>query len=157
MDDAREAREAMKTDDLILDIQYEIKQMAKDNRKSDLEAIASVLEMSIERVRNRSVEELRQIINKHVKENPYRFVKDGEVELLSDKTYRQWIALKAIKEGVLEVSRDQKRISWGASKEVAKTIPVGRKPVEWLTDYLASDDGTIMLEEISRLLDPKAA
>ena len=63
---------------------------------------------------------------------------------------RKYITLRAIKDGIIKKSPNNKSIVWGKDSKKIYTAPQGVDLVESFADYLSSDDGIIVLEEIKK-------
>ncbi len=153
INDEIEAGEAIEQEELILDI----KQVIRDKAKEDdgiyaLEMVAAVLLDSVVKAGDMGKEELKRVIYQEVDRNPFYFVDDeGEVNIFDDESLqRKYLTLRALKDGILKKSANNKSIMWTKGKKVIATAPQGLDLIDYFADFLSTDDGILVLEEIKR-------
>lgn len=151
VDDEAEAINDIKKEDAVLDV----KQAIRDKEKEEdgvyaLESLTAVLRGSVAGVNRMSKSEMKREIYAAIDENPFRFIDaKGNVTIFEDESVnRKYIVLRAISDGVIAVSPNNRSVNWTKTKENIVNIPMGIKPVDYLTDFLATDDGILVLDEI---------
>lgn len=151
VNDEKEAQNDIVKEELVLDIKQAIrdKEKEKDGIYA-LESLTAVLKGSVAAVRDMSKSEMKREIYKFVDENPYRFVDNkGNVNIFDDESVnRKYLTLRAISEGVITVAPNNRSVMWGNDKSVIINVPLGIKPVEHFSDYLSTDEGMLILDEI---------
>lgn len=154
IDEGRKAQEQAEFEDLKLTIKAAIRDQEK---QKDGPALLRVLVVAMapdlrKQVAEMSPAELRLALYDLVDVNPRRFVDDkGEVNVFDDpELVRVATAHDAFINGVVEVSTSGKSIIWGDTKENICTLPPGRGHVEFFAKYLATEDGVLVLQEMSK-------
>jgi hypothetical protein len=153
VNDEKEAVDEVRKEDAVLDV----KQAIRDKEKEEdgifaLEALTAVLKGSVAGVKEMSKSEMKREIYAAVDENPFRFIDaKGNVTIFEDESVsRKYIVLRAISDGIITVSANNRGVEWSRTKENIVNVPMGMKPVDFLTDFLATNDGMLVLDEIMR-------
>ena len=60
--------------------------------------------------------------------------------------------MDAIEERLVVENKGKRQFVWADTKELIFTVPVGINPVDALTEYTMSDEGTPVFSRIKRLL-----
>lgn len=154
VDEEAEAKEGLELDDLITDLKYEVKTMAKkgDEGLHELSAVVAVITDDIRNATTLGTEQLRRIINNKIDEDPYYFVGDnGEINIFDDDlAKRKYIVLRALSDGTLKKSFDGRSMLWGKGGDVVASSPSGTNLTEWFAEFLSTDDGLLVAEEIAK-------
>ncbi len=152
IDEEKEAKESIEIDELQIDLKYTVRQTAK---KKDgihkLKAEVAVLTGSIDRAAKQGIEELKQELYNHIEIDPYYFTDDvGNPNIFDNEDiFRKYMVLKALKDGVLRKSPNNKTMTW-KDKTVIVSAPIGVDLIEYFTGYLTTDEGMLVLEEMTR-------
>lgn len=153
IDENKDAEAQIEFEDLVLDIKSEIRQTAK---KKDgilqLEMVTAVILNDITKASEMSEEAMKRVLYNEVDKDPYYFLDDkGNVNIFDDSAMqRKYLVLRGLKDGVLVKSTNQKSILWGNTKEVIATSPRGVNIVDYFADYLASEEGMLIIEEMKK-------
>ena len=153
IDEEKEAKESIEVDELQIDLKYAVRQTAK---KKDgihkLKAEVAVITGSIDKASRKGIEELKQELYNHIESDPYYFTDDsGNANIFDNEdVFRKYMVLKALKDGVIRKSPNSKTMLWGKNKEAIVSSPIGVELVEYFTSYLTTDEGMLILEEITR-------
>ncbi len=153
VNDEADAKESIETDELKVDIKQAIRDKSKeDNGIYALEAVVSVLNGSVAEVSKMSKEELKRELYLAVDNDPYYFVNDSNDVTIFENDYiiRKHLVLVAIRNGILKKSTNNKSILWGDTNKIIVTAPVSVNVVDYFTDYLATDDGMLVFDEITK-------
>jgi len=107
---------------------------------------------SIDQVASKGTEELKRILYNEIENSPEYFTDEAGNPVIFDngEVFRKYLVLKSIKDGIIKKSPNNKSIMWVKDKEVIATAPVGVDLVDYFTSYLATDEGMLVLEEITR-------
>lgn len=153
IDEEKEAKESIEIDELQIDLKYAVRQTAK---KKDgihkLKAEVAVITGSIDRASRKGIEELKQELYNHIESNPYYFTDDlGNPNIFdNEEILRKYMVLKALQDGVIRKSANSKTMMWAKGKEKIYSAPIGVELVEAFSEYLTTDEGMLVLEEITR-------
>lgn len=153
IDDEKEAEEGLELDELKIDIYSAIREKAKeDGGEYELEAIVAVLENSVVAASEMGIKSLKRRIYQEIEADPYFFVDDkGNVNIFEDDYItRKYFVLRAIREGIIKKSPNNKSMLWVKGNEVIASAPRGVELTEFFTDFLASDEGMLVSEEIKK-------
>lgn len=153
VDDELEAREAIQDEELKMDIMYAVRQMAKkEDGIHELKAVVSVLTGSVEQTYQMGIEELKSVIYNEIDADPRYFTDEkGNVTIFDDDSIkRKYIVLRALREGVIRKSLNGRAIEWGRDKKVIATAPRSVDLVDFFAEYLQSEDGILVMDEIVR-------
>lgn len=117
-----------------------------------LEMVASVLTGSLDETRKMTTGEMKRIIYQEIDDNPSYFLSEtGEVNIFDDdQMQRKYLTLRALKDGILKKSQNGRAMYWVKGDKKIVTAPVGIELVEFFTDFLSSDDGILVAEEIAK-------
>lgn len=153
INDEQEAGEDIEREELVSDIKQAVK--AKGNEEEGiyaLEMVASILLNSVTEASKMSKSELKRTIYQFADSNPYYFTDDeGNVNIFDDEyLHRKYLVLRAIKDSIIKKSPNKKSMLWVSGNKVIATAPQGLDLVEFFTDYLSTDDGMLVIEEIKR-------
>lgn len=153
VDEEKEAKESIEVDELQIDLKYAVRQVAK---KKDgihkLKAEVAVITGSIDIASRKGIEELKQELYNQIEANPYYFTDDlGNPNIFdNEEVFRKYMVLKALKDGVIRKSTNGKTMMWAKGKENIYSAPIGVELVESFSEYLTTDEGMLILEEITR-------
>lgn len=153
IDDELEATENIELEDLQVDLKTAVRKAAKaKDGFHKLMAEAAVYTGSIDKVKEKSIPELKQLLYNAIDSNPYYFADDsGKPTIFNDDiTLRKYLVLKSLKDGIIKKSANTRTIVWGNDKSTIVSAPVGVDLVDYFTDYLSSDEGMLVLEEIMK-------
>lgn len=153
VNDEKEAAESIQIDEMKLDIKYAVRQKSKEESGvHELEAVAAVLLNSVELASEMQTEELKRTIYMEVDKDPYYFVDDlGNVNIFDDDSItRKYIVLRAIKDGIIKKTPNSKSIVWARDGALIASAPRGIELVDYFADFLSSDEGMLVAEEIAR-------
>ena len=148
-----EAQESIEVEELILDIKEAVRKKAKEKDGiHSLEMVTSILINSLAKASKMTEGEMKRVIYREADENPYYFTDDnGNVNIFDDQTLqRRYITLKAIKDGVIRKSANNRTIVWAKDGKTIASAPTGIDLIEYFSDYLATDDGMLVLDEIMK-------
>jgi len=153
INDEQEAGEDIERDELISEIKQTVKE--KGNEEDGIyaiEMIASILLNSVDQASKMSKSELKRTIYQFADSDPYYFTDDaGNVNIFDDEyLQRKYLVLRAIKDNVIKKSPNKKSMMWVSGNKLIATAPQGLDLIEFFTDYLSSDDGILVIEEIQR-------
>lgn len=155
VDAESEAKDDLVLDDLITEMKTIVKERSEaedDDAYFDLQALASLIEGSWVHVADKPKNALRKIINKAIATNPRVFVKDGKIELFSQESKRAYFALRALAANIIHTSADGRSLIWKDTGKVITNVPSSHTAQDYLIEYLASDDGKMIIEKIAKLL-----
>jgi hypothetical protein len=153
VDDEMEAKESIENEELKIDLKYLVRQKSKEKDGIHaLKAEVSVILGSVDQAGSKGIEELKQSLYNEIESNPDYFTDESGNPTIfdNDEVLRKYIVLKSIKDGVIRKSPNNKSIVWAKTKAVIATAPVGVDLVDYFTSYLSTDDGILVLEEITR-------
>lgn len=154
INDEQEAGEEIEREELITEIKQIVKSKGDEaDGIYELEMIVATLTNSIADAAKMSKSELKRTIYQFVDTNPYYFTDDaGNINIFDDEqTQRKYLTLRALKEGIIKKSPNQKAILWSHNNSVIVNAPQGLDLVEYFSDYLSTDAGILVIEEIKKL------
>jgi len=155
VDDEQHAKDHIAVDEKKIDIKYTIRKRSKEkDGVHALKQVASVIKGSLVEVDEMGVEELKEMLYNQVDTN-YRFFIDdaGNVDIFEDEYLkRKYLALRSIKAGIIKESSDRKSILWADSNQTIYSAPVGQNLLDTFADFLATDDGILVIESITAKL-----
>jgi len=158
VNDEMEAKESMENEELVMDAKVAVRETSKDkNGIHKLKAVVSVLKGSVEQANKMGIEELKSVLYNEIEYDVSRFVdENGHVTMFEDDyILTKYQILRALREGVIRKSPNGKSILWSKDKTVIATAPRSIDVVEFFTEYLTTDDGLLVAEEITRRLTTK--
>ena len=84
--------------------------------------------------------------------NPDYFTDDaGEINIFDDEyVHRKYLVLRAIKDNVLKKSANNKSMLWYIGGQIILTAPQSVDLVEHFTEFLSTDEGLLVMEEIKK-------
>lgn len=155
VDDEKQAKTNIEDTELKVVIKSAI--IAEAKKKDgihSLKQVASVIKGSLITVDGKGIEELKEMLYEEVDRNPKFFVDEAHNVDVFDDAYlkRKYLALRAIKAGVLKESSDRKSILWTNNNEVVFQAPVGQNLMDTFSDFLGTDDGLLVIETITARL-----
>jgi len=114
--------------------------------------IASILVNSVVSASKMSKSELKREIYRYADNDPYYFTDDeGNVNIFDDEyIQRKYLTLRAIKDNIIKKSANKKSMMWVSGNKVIATAPQGLDLVDYFSDYLSTDEGILVIEEIKR-------
>jgi len=151
IDYSAEAIEGVEVDELQLDIKNAVRAKAKEKDGIyEIEAVVAVLVNSVLRASEMSLQEMKREIYNEVDNNPYYFCDDnGNISIFDDdSTKLKYLTLRAIKDGIIKKSPNNKSMLWVKNNELIASAPRGLDLVDYFSDYLSSDEGMLVIEEI---------
>lgn len=146
-----EAKESIEYDELVTDVKYAIRETAKkEDGIHELSAVVAAITGSVKDASSLGIESLKRILYNKVEENPYRFVNEkGDVIMFEDdEMKRRYIVLRAIDDAIIKKSVNQKSILWVKEKKIITTAPASVDVIDYFADYLTTDEGRLVMEEI---------
>lgn len=153
VDDEMEAKESISDEELKNDIIYAVRQMAgtKDGIH-ELSAVAAVMLNSVEEASKMQIEQLKRVIYNEIDRNPHYFTDDnGNVNIFDDDLIkRKYLVLRAIKEGILKKNAMGRSMLWARDNTVIATAPRSIDLVDFFCDFLTTDEGMLVAEEIAK-------
>ena len=153
VDEEKEAKESIVDDELSVDIKYAVRQMAKKKDGiHELSAVVAVLLDDVNRASSMELESLKRVLYNEIDADPYYFTDDkGKVNIFDDDSIkRKYLILRAIKEGVIRKSPNNRSMVWAKDKKVIATAPRSIELIEYFSDFLTTEEGMLVLEEIAR-------
>lgn len=153
VDDEKDAMSYVEEEDLKHEIRTVV--IEKANEKDGvyaLEMVASVLTGSLDETRKMTVGEMKRIIYQEIDDNPSYFTNEnGEINIFDDDhMQRKYVTLRALKEGILKKSQNGRAMHWAKGDKKIVAAPVGIELIEFFTDFLSTDDGILVAEEIAK-------
>jgi len=152
INDEQEAKESIEIDELKIDLKYLVRSKAKEKDGIHaLKAEVAVLLRSVDEAGAKGIEELKQVLYNSIETDPYYFSDDaGNPSIFDDdEILRKYLVLKSLKDGVIRKSPNNKSITWNKG-EVIATAPLGKDLIDYFTDFLSTDEGILVLEEMTR-------
>ena len=151
VNDEKEAAHDLEMDELKIDIYNAVRKKAnEDGGEYELEAVVAVLTGSVQEASEMGIKSLKRRIYQEIDNNPMYFADDsGNVTIFEDDyVNRRYFVLRAIKEGVIKKSVNNKSIVWVRGNTMIATAPRGLELVEYFTDFLATEEGMLVSDEI---------
>ncbi len=153
VDDEVEAEEAIEMDELRMDIKQAIRDKSKEeDGLFALSAVVAAISGSVVEASKMGMQELKRELYLEIDRDPYYFVDDAlEVNIFdNDYVYRKFLVLDAIRQGILIKSTNGKSMLWKKDKKVIATAPQSVDLTEFFTNYLTTDEGILVVDEIKR-------
>ena len=153
VNDEKEAEQDLIVDEMKIDIYNAVREIAStDGGEYQLEAVVAVLEDSVVVAAEMGLKSLKRRLYQEIESNPYYFCDDnGKVTIFDDDFIsRKYFVLRALREAVIKKSPNNKSISWVRDGKVIATAPRGLELVDYFTDFLGTEDGMLVAEEIKR-------
>tara|TARA_R110000851_G_scaffold185529_2_gene334817 strand:+ start:289 stop:1077 length:789 start_codon:yes stop_codon:yes gene_type:complete len=153
VNDEKESETELDLAEMKVDIYNAIRERAeKDDGAYALEAVVAVLEDSVVVASEMGMKSLKRRIYQEIESNPFYFVDDdGDVTVFEDDYInRKYFVLRAIKEAVIKKSPTNKSMVWVRDNKTIATAPRGVELTDFFTDFLATEDGMLVAEEIKK-------
>ena len=153
INDEKEAEIELRVDDIKIDIYNAIREVAaQKGGEYKLEAVVAVLEDSIIKASKLELSGLKRRLYREV-ESDWEFFTDdsGNVTIFEDDYIsRKYFVLRALREGIIKKSPNNKSMAWVRDGKLIATAPRGVELTDFFTDFLATEDGMLVGEEIKR-------
>lgn len=153
IDDEMEAKESIAIDELKMDIKQAIRDKSKEeDGLYALSAVVASINGSVVEASEMGMQELKRDLYFEVERDPFYFVDDNlEVDIFeNDYVYRKYLVLDAIRQGILIKSTNGKSILWKKDRKVIATAPQSVDTIEYFTNFLTTDEGMLVVDEIKR-------
>ena len=153
VDDAKEAEEDIAIEERVLEVKGAILAKSKEeNGIYELQAVLSVMKGSVVSTADMTPGELKRDLYQEASTNPSYFLNEaGDVTIFDDIEIRmKHMTLMSLQAGILIKSNNGKSMLWGKSKESIITAPPGVSIVDHFSEYLTTDDGLLVQEEIKK-------
>lgn len=153
VNDEKEAEADLIIDDLRIDLYNAVRnKLAEEDGVYELEAIVAVLENSVQEASTMSPQSLKRRIYQEIENNPLYFADDNYNVTIFEDDYinRKYFVLRAIKEAIIMKSPNNKSMLWVRDKKTIATAPRGLELVEYFADFLGTEEGMLVSEEIKR-------
>lgn len=153
VNDDKEAEMDLKIEELKIDIYNAVREQAnKEDGEDRLEPVVAVLENSVVKASEMGLSSLKRRIYQEIESNPWYFCDDsGKVTIFEDSYInRRYFVLRAIKEAVIKKSPNNKSMVWVRDNSTIASAPLGVQLVDFFTDFLATEEGMLVAEEIKR-------
>lgn len=151
IDDEREAKDDIAEEELKMLLKSAVLTKSKEEDGiHKLSAVVAVLLNSVEEAMKMGVEQLKRELYNEIDYNPYYFTDDhGNINIFDDdEAERRYIILRAMKDQIIKPSPDGKSMRWGKDSEVIATAPVGMKLVDFFSEFLTTEEGRLVVQEI---------
>jgi len=151
VNDEIEAEQAIAMDEIIMDIKQAIRDKSKEKGGLiTLSAIVATISGSVVEANKLGLQELKRKLYLEAERDPMYFVDDNmEVNIFdNDYIYRKYLVLNSIKQGLLKKSKNGKAILWAKEGKVIATAPQSVDTIEFFTNYLTTDDGLLVSDEL---------
>lgn len=129
-----------------MDLQFEAQSIARELEVEEAEAILRVeLGNRVDKLDSSSI---KRDIRLFARNNPELFLKlanDDNVQLRNT-------GIKAVAEGILKISGDQRNVLWASSNQKVMTVPFDENPYSALAAFFKTDDGYEILQSIEKRL-----
>lgn len=153
VDEELEAKESIEDEELKNDIMYAVRAMSKTKDGiHELSAVVAVLLDSVDEASKMGIESLKRVIYNEIDNDPKYFVdENNNVTIFEDDVIkRKYLILRAIKEGIIKKSPNNRSMIWCKDSKVIATAPRSIELIEYFADYLSTEEGMLVLEEITR-------
>jgi len=151
IDEEQEAEESLELDELRVDIYNAVRSKAKeDGGEYALESLVAVLENSVAKASEMGIKSLKRRIYQQIDLDPNYFVDDhGNVSIFEDDyVSRKYFVLRALSEQVIKKATNKKSMLWVSDGSLIASAPRGVELTEYFTDFLSTDEGMLVAEEI---------
>ena len=127
-----------------LEFEVEALSLAKD---LDIDAAESIMRVEVgSDVSNMSSKELKRDLLIFAKKNPKLFI-----ELVSDENIQlRNFGIKAVEQGLLKLSGDQRYFMWGSNDRKIMTVPFDEHPYTALAHWFKTDEGMEVYSNIEK-------
>jgi len=153
VNDEKDAEFELDVAEMKVDIYNAVREKAKEEEgEYALEALVAVLENSVVVASEMGLGSLKRRIYQEIESNPYYFVDDNGAVTVFEDDYvtRKYFVLRAIKEAVIKKSPNQKSILWVRDNTLIASAPRGVELTDYFTDFLSTEEGMLVAEEIKR-------
>lgn len=153
INEEQEAKESIEDEELRMDIMYAVRQMSKKKDGiHELKAVVSVLSGSVDDAYKMGIEELKATLYNEIEYDPKRFVdENNNVTIFDDDDIkRKYVILRALKELIIKKTADGRSLVWAKGNKVILSAPRSVELISYAADYLTTDDGVLVMEEIAR-------
>lgn len=151
VDEAAEAKQDIEIEELIMDIKDIIRDKYKaKNGIAELEMVVSILLGSLDQAAALSADELKRVLYQEAEANPKFFINEDteEVNVFDDENKkRRYLTLRGLKNGIIVKTINGRSMTW-SDKSIIFTAPIGKDLVESFSQYLATDEGMQIAEEL---------
>ena len=148
-----EAKEEIADSEMRMDAMYAVREVAKEKMGiHKLKSVVSVLRGTVDEANRMGIEELKATLYTEIENNVGRFFDDkGNVNIFEDEEImNKYMTLRALREGIIRKSPNGKSMLWGKDKALIVTAPRSVDLVDFFADYLNTDDGQLVKEEINK-------
>ncbi len=155
IDDEQSAKESIDLEETKVDIKYAIRKKSKEKDGIHaLKQVVTVLNGNVVLTDEMGIEQLKEALYLEANSNPGFFIDDaGNVDIFEDEYLkRKYLTLRAIRAGILKESSDRKSILWAKGSSMIYQAPVGQNLIDSFSDFLATDDGILVIESITAKL-----
>lgn len=153
VDEEKESQDYVKEEDL----KHEIRTLIIEKSKEDdgvyaLEMVASVLTGSLAEVSKMKTAELKRLLYTELEVNPHYFTDDnGNITVFDDQEMqRKYLTLRALSDNIIKKSPNGRAMHWSKDNKKIAAAPVGVDLVEYFAEFLSTDEGILVSEEISK-------
>tara|TARA_R110000796_G_scaffold59371_4_gene136839 strand:- start:11909 stop:12748 length:840 start_codon:yes stop_codon:yes gene_type:complete len=153
VNDEKEAEADLIIDDLKIDLYNAVRnKLEEDDGIYELEAVVAVLENNVQDASSMSPKSLKRRIYQEIENNPLYFADDSfQVTIFQDDYInRKYFVLRAVKEAIIKKSPNGKSMLWVRDNKTIVTAPRGLELVEYFADFLGTEEGMLVGEEIKR-------
>ena len=153
VNDEKEDEANLIIDDLKIDLYNAVREkMQQEDGIYELEAVVAVLDNNVQEASNMSESALKRRIYQEIESNPLYFADDNFKVTIFEDDYinRKYFVLRSIKEAIIMKSPNNKSILWVRDKKTIATAPRGLELVEYFADFLGTEEGMLVAEEIKR-------
>tara|TARA_R110000796_G_scaffold23144_1_gene66654 strand:- start:2426 stop:3244 length:819 start_codon:yes stop_codon:yes gene_type:complete len=153
INDEQEAEDDLTLEELKNDVYNAVRKKALEaDGEYELEAVVAVLENSVQKASEMQLNSLKRRIYQQVQSNVEYFTDDnGNVNIFEDEyIMRKFFVLRAIKEGIIKKSINGKSMVWVKDNSAIASAPRGLELVEYFADFLGTDEGLLVSEEIKK-------
>lgn len=148
-----EAKEAIADHEMRNDAMMAVREVAKEKMGiHKLKSVVSVLKGSVEEANVMGIEELKAELYNEIDNNVKRFFDDkGNVNIFDDQSIiNKYVTLRAIRENIIVKSPNGRSMLWARDKKVIVSAPRSIDLVDFFAEYLNSDEGQLVAEEIGK-------
>jgi len=153
VNDEKEAEADLIIDDLKIDLYNAVRnKLEEDDGIYELEAVVAVLENNVQEASTMSPKSLKRRIYQEIENNPLYFADDNFKITIFEDDYinRKYFVLRSIKEAIIKKSPNNKSMVWVRDNKTIATAPRGLELVEYFADFLGTEEGMLVAEEIKR-------
>lgn len=151
INESMEAKENTLGTEMRMDAMCAVREVAKEKMGiHKLKSVIAVMRSSVEEANRMSIEELKSALYNEIDNDVSRFFDDkGNVNIFDDQDiHNKYTTLRAIREGIIVKSPNGKSLLWAKDKKLIATAPRSVDLVDFFADFLNTDDGQLVREEI---------